>query len=137
MAGTLFVVLGVVGALVPVLPATPFLLLAAACYARSSRRLYGWLFTNRVFGEYLRRYRDGEGLPLASKIATLVLLWITLGVSALLALPALLAARPVEVAAAHHLGEGLPGFHAALELQELVQFPRLRAAARLVAAGAE
>jgi uncharacterized membrane protein YbaN (DUF454 family) len=87
-AGTFFVGLGVVGALVPVLPTTPFLLLAAACYARSSERLYRWLFTNPLFGDYLRRYRDGEGLPLASKIATLALLWITLGVSALLVLPA-------------------------------------------------
>jgi len=87
-AGTLFVGVGVVGALVPVLPTTPFLLLAAACYVRSSERLYRWLFTNRVFGEYLGRYRDGEGLPLASKILTLTLLWITLGSSALLAVPA-------------------------------------------------
>jgi len=87
-AGTLLVGLAVVGAFVPVLPTTPFLLLAAACYARSSERLYRWLFTNRVFGEHLRRYRDGEGLPLSSKIWTLALLWITLGASAVLVVPA-------------------------------------------------
>jgi hypothetical protein len=86
-AGTLSVSLGVVGALVPILPTTPFLLLAAACYARSSKRMHRWLFTNRLFGEYLRRYRDGEGLPLAYKLSTLVLLWTTLGLSILLAVP--------------------------------------------------
>lgn len=86
-AGAVCVALGVVGAFVPVLPTTPFLLLAAACWVRSSERLHRWLFTNRLFGEYLRRYRDGEGLPLGSKIATLALLWISLGASALLAVP--------------------------------------------------
>jgi hypothetical protein len=86
-AGVLLVGLGAVGALVPVLPTTPFLLLAAACFLRSSERMHRWLLQNRVFGEYLRRYRDGEGLPLASKITTIVLLWATLGLSALVAVP--------------------------------------------------
>ncbi|MBN1946915.1 MAG: YbaN family protein [Bradymonadales bacterium] len=87
-AGTLFVLLGLIGVVVPVLPTTPFLLLAGGCYLRSSRRLYRWLYTNRVFGEYLRRYRDGEGLPLATKIWTLLLLWVTLATSAFLVVPA-------------------------------------------------
>jgi hypothetical protein len=86
-AGTLCVTLGVIGVFVPVLPTTPFLLLAAACYVRSSERLSRWLFSNRLFGLYVRRYRDGEGMPLTFKISTLVLLWITLGSSALLVVP--------------------------------------------------
>lgn len=86
-AGVLCLVLGVIGIAVPLLPTTPFLLLAAACFLRSSDRLYRWLLGNRVFGGYLQRYRNGQGLPLASKIATLVLLWATLGGSALLAVP--------------------------------------------------
>jgi hypothetical protein len=52
------------GLFVPVLPTTPFLLLAADCALRGSRTLHQWLLTNPVFGEYLRRYRNHEGLPL-------------------------------------------------------------------------
>jgi len=77
----------VVGVLVPVLPTTPFLLLAAASFLRSSERLHRWLLGNRVFGEYLRRYHNGEGLPLASKVTTLVVLWASLAVSAFAAVP--------------------------------------------------
>lgn len=87
VAGTLFVGLGLLGVVLPLLPTTPFLLLAAACYVRSSKRLYRWLLTNRFFGEYLRRYRDGEGIPLATKIWALSLLWLSLGSSAFLAVP--------------------------------------------------
>jgi len=86
-AGGIFCGLGAVGVFVPVLPTTPFLLLAAACFFRSSDRMYRWLFTNRLFGEYLRRYRDGEGLPLSMKITTILLLWATLAVSAFLVMP--------------------------------------------------
>lgn len=88
VAGSLFVGLGILGAVLPVLPTTPFLLLAAACYVRSSRPLYHWLLTNRFFGEYLRRFRDGEGIPLATKIWAISLLWLSLGSSAFLAVPA-------------------------------------------------
>lgn len=86
-AGGLSVALGLLGVVLPVLPTTPFLLLAAACFLRSSERMYRWLHENRLFGEYLRRYRSGEGLPLASKVTTLAILWATLALSALLAVP--------------------------------------------------
>lgn len=69
------------------LPTTPFLLLAAACYLRSSQRLYRWLLNNRVFGRYLRNYREGKGLPLSFKIWTVVVLWLSLGASALWGVP--------------------------------------------------
>jgi uncharacterized protein len=61
--GSLSVGLGVVGIVLPLLPTTPFLLLAAACYLRSSRRLHRWLLGNRVVGGYIRRYLDGKGRP--------------------------------------------------------------------------
>ena len=84
LAGTLSVGLGIVGIFLPVLPTTPFLLLAAACYVRSSPRLYRWLITNRWTGDYVRNYREGRGMPLRAKVISIALLWITLGSSALL-----------------------------------------------------
>jgi uncharacterized protein len=62
-----------------ILPTTPFLLLAAACFARSSRRFFDWLLTNRFCGSYIRNYREGRGLPLRQKVLTILLLWITIG----------------------------------------------------------
>lgn len=81
IAGTFFVGLGIVGIFVPVLPTTPFLLLAAACYARSSQRFYGWLLNNKWFGSYIRNYLEKKGVPLKVKVATVTLLWITIGSS--------------------------------------------------------
>jgi uncharacterized membrane protein YbaN (DUF454 family) len=80
--GTLCVALGVVGIFLPVLPTTPFLLLAAVCYARSSKRFYDWLLTNRWCGGYIRNYREGRGLPLQQKALTITLLWLTIGSTA-------------------------------------------------------
>ena len=81
IAGTLCVGLGIIGIFLPIVPTTPFLLLAAACYARSSQKFYTWLITNRVFGSYLKNYREGKGIPLRVKVGTLSLLWITIGFS--------------------------------------------------------
>ncbi len=79
VAGTLSVTLGVLGIFLPVLPTTPFLLLAAACYARSSERFYHWLTTSRWFGDYIKNYREGKGIPLRQKVLTILLLWLTIG----------------------------------------------------------
>jgi len=67
----------------PLLPTTPFLLLAAFCYAKSSDRFYTWLITNRFFGDYIRNYREGLGVKLAHKLFTILLLWLTIGYSVL------------------------------------------------------
>ena len=83
--GTLCVVLGVLGMFLPLLPATPFLLLAAVCYGRSSKRFYRWLMTNRWCGEYIRNYREGRGISLRQKVLTILLLWLTIGSTAWLA----------------------------------------------------
>jgi len=80
--GTLSVALGVVGIFVPILPTTPFMLLAAACYARSSDRFLHWLLHNRPFGAYILNYREGRGMPRSTKILTLLALWTTLSISA-------------------------------------------------------
>ena len=85
LSGTLCVILGVLGIFLPLLPTTPFLLLAAACYARSSDRFYHWLMNNRWFGRYISNYRNGRGIPLRQKVLTIALLWLTIGSSAWLA----------------------------------------------------
>jgi uncharacterized membrane protein YbaN (DUF454 family) len=89
IAGTVCVGLGIVGIFVPVLPTTPFLLLAAACYARSSQRFHSWLLNNKWFGSYIRNYLERKGITLRAKIITLSLLWITIGVSAAFAVETL------------------------------------------------
>ena len=80
--GTLCVALAVLGLFLPMLPTTPFLLLAAVCYARSSERFYHWLVTNRWFGAYIRNYREGRGIPLWHKVLAISLLWLTIGYAA-------------------------------------------------------
>jgi len=83
IAGTFFVGLGIIGIFLPLLPTTPFLLLAAACYARSSKRFYNWLLTNRWFGNYIRNYRERKGVPFKIKILSISFLWIAIGYSAI------------------------------------------------------
>jgi uncharacterized protein len=77
--GTLFVALGVVGIFLPLVPTTVFLLLAAACYARSSERFHQKLLNHRWLGGYIRNYRDGRGMSPREKTWTLVLLWVGIG----------------------------------------------------------
>jgi len=80
-AGTLSLAVGIIGIAVPVLPTTPFLLLAAGCYLRSSQRFYNWLMANRLFGAYIRNYIEGRGIPVKVKIFIIALLWVTIGIS--------------------------------------------------------
>jgi len=79
--GTICLAIGIIGIFTPILPTTPFLLLAAACYANSSVRFHRWLMNNRVFGSYIRNYTEGRGLPLKVKLFTIALLWATIGIS--------------------------------------------------------
>ena len=87
--GTVFVILGIVGIILPLLPTTPFLLAAAACYAKSSNRLYNWLLSNRWFGSYIRNWREGKGLPLQTKVVAISLLFLSIGYSVLFVVPLL------------------------------------------------
>ena len=77
-AGSLCILLAVLGVFLPLLPTTPFLLLASACYVRSSERLHGWLMGNRVLGPYIRNFRERRGIPLRGKVTTVVILWLPL-----------------------------------------------------------
>lgn len=83
--GLLTLGLGILGIPLPVLPTTPFLLVSAWCFGRSSGRLLRWLLTNRVFGEYLRNYVEKRGIPKRVKIYILIILWATILLSAFLA----------------------------------------------------
>jgi len=80
-AGTLSTGLGIIGVFVPILPTTPFLLLAAACYMRSSERFYRWLINDRIFGAYVRNYIEGKGMPVKTKMFTILLLWLTIALT--------------------------------------------------------
>lgn len=78
ICGSISLGLGVIGIFVPLLPTTPFLLLAAACYVRSSERFYIWLITNKYFGSYIQNYRSGKGIPLKVKVLSVSLLWVSM-----------------------------------------------------------
>ena len=84
-AGMLSVSLGFVGVFVPILPTTPFLLLAAACFLRSSDRLYHWLMSHRVFGPCLQNYREHRALTLRAKVITTVGIWASIGYAVIFA----------------------------------------------------
>ena len=85
--GWISVVLGVIGIFLPVLPTTPFLLLAAACFVRTSPRFYHWLISHPRLGKYVIYYLDGKGIPLKAKIYTLAIMWTTLLTTAFILVP--------------------------------------------------
>ena len=87
--GTICLVLGAIGMVLPLLPTTPLLLGAAACYYKSSERMHRWLLNNKWFGEYIRNYLEGKGIPMKTKIAALSFLWITISFSTVFMLPLL------------------------------------------------
>lgn len=97
--GTLALGVGVVGVLLPVLPTTPFLLIALGCYVRSSERLYNWLRHHPRLGPSVRGYIENKGISLRVKVISLAVAWAVLGGTALwtdrVALKALLIAVAV------------------------------------------
>jgi len=83
LAGHVSLVLGLLGIVLPLLPTTPFLLLAAACYVRGSESLYNWLLNQRLLGPYIARYRAGGGVSRRLKVVLIALIWITITISAM------------------------------------------------------
>ena len=65
----------------PAYPTTPFLILAAACYIRSSQKLYDWLISNKTFGPYLKDYREGKGIPKKAKVLAISMIILFVGSS--------------------------------------------------------
>ena len=76
--------LAVLGIFLPVLPTTPLVLLGAICFSSSSDKMYRILLNSRLFGPYIENYRTKQGIPLAVKVRAIALLWLLLGLSALL-----------------------------------------------------
>lgn len=76
--GTIFLALAVLGIILPLLPATPFLLLSSACYLRGSRRLYSWLMNHKYLGPYITNIKEKRGMPLKAKLVTISILWASL-----------------------------------------------------------
>jgi uncharacterized membrane protein YbaN (DUF454 family) len=81
-AGFLCVGLGTAGIFIPILPTTPFLLLAAACFFRSSDRLYNRLVNHNVFGSYILGFRRFRAVSVRAKVMSITALWLFIGFSA-------------------------------------------------------
>ncbi len=82
ISGFLLVAIGVIGIFLPILPTTIFLILASACFVKSSPKANEWLRNNKYLGQYLKNYQDGTGLTIKSKIFTLIFLWSSILFSA-------------------------------------------------------
>ena len=89
LLGWVFVALGAIGVFVPILPTTPFLLLAAACFVRGSARVHRWLLSTRPFGPIIREWREHRTIPLRAKRVAQVLIVLSFGSSAALFIPVL------------------------------------------------
>ena len=73
--GCIAVALAILGMFLPLLPTTPFLLLASACFLRGSTRMHRWLTSNPLFGEYIRNIEEKRGIPRKAKATILLLMW--------------------------------------------------------------
>lgn len=82
-AGVISLTLGTIGIFLPLLPTTPFLLLSAACFIRSSERLYNWLINHKLFGKYIKNYIKYRAVSIKLKVCTIALLWATVSISIL------------------------------------------------------
>lgn len=84
IAGCIFVTFGAIGIFLPVLPTTPFMLLAAGCFSISNKRFEEKLKKNKYFGSYITNYQDKSGIPHKIKIRAITFLWISLILSGVL-----------------------------------------------------
>lgn len=92
-AGILSLVLGILGIFLPLLPTTPFLLLSAFCFMRSSEKFYSWLINHKYLGTYIINFQIHKALPLRVKIVSISIMWITILTTAIFFVPLL----PVKI----------------------------------------
>ena len=117
--GTISVALGVIGIFLPLMPTTVFLLLAAACYARSSERFYQRLINHRYLGSYIRNSREGRGMRRRDKVITLGLLWVGIGATMVFSVQAIwlrLLLLVIAVSVTVHVAR-IPAFRPAVSLE--------------------
>ena len=74
--GSFSFVLGIIGIFLPIIPTTPFLLLSAGLFAKSSEKLYNWLMNHKIFGDYIRNFREDKAIPLKGKVIAISTMWI-------------------------------------------------------------
>ena len=74
--GLLFSIIGLIGLIVPGLPTTPLMIVAAACFFRSSKRLFNWVLNNKYFGKYVKDFRAGKGMPRKAKLTAIFFIWL-------------------------------------------------------------
>ena len=82
IVGTIALVIGAIGLFLPVVPTTPLVLLAAACYYRGSDRLHTWILSSRWFGDTIKNYQEGRGLTRDTKVRAISMMWAMILISA-------------------------------------------------------
>jgi hypothetical protein len=75
IGGSISVSVGLIGIIVPGLPTTVFMLIAAACFYRSSQRFYDWIISHKLFGHHVKNYREGKGMPKRAKVMAFLFMW--------------------------------------------------------------
>ena len=75
VSGCISVCIGFIGIIVPGLPTTVFMLIAAACFYRSSQRFYDWVISHKLFGHHVKNYREGKGMPKRAKVMAFLYMW--------------------------------------------------------------
>ena len=85
--GFSIMVIGLIGIIIPGLPTTPLMILAAACFAKSSQKFYDWIINNKMFGHHVKNYREGRGIPKKSKPLILGTLWCFVLFAVIIAIP--------------------------------------------------
>ena len=81
LCGSFSVAFAVLGIFLPLLPTTPLLLLAAYCFGKSSDKIHSWLINNKIFGNYIKNYQAGKGIPLHSKVTAILSMWVVIIIS--------------------------------------------------------
>lgn len=79
--GFIFLALGITGIFLPVLPTTPFMLLASFFFLRSSERMHRWITNHKVFGPPIKNYMKHRGMRKSTKVKAVSTLWLSLGLS--------------------------------------------------------